>query len=61
MGRRLAEATKACRTRRTCGEILLRFFLVLVEAAVFFLAAALLVVALFAGVRFGGALLGGAL
>src|SRR6266852_6262120 len=46
MGRRLAEATKACRTRRTCGEIFLRFFLVLVEAAVFFLADVVL-----AGVR----------
>jgi len=60
MGRRLAEATKACRTRRTRGEILLRFFLVLAEAAVFFLAAVLLV-ALFAGVRLGDALLSGAL
>src|ERR1700730_12532948 len=39
MGRRLAEATNACRTRRTCGEIFLRFFLVLAEAAVRFLAA----------------------
>jgi len=61
MGRRLAEATKARRTRRTRGEILLRFFLVLAEAAVFFLAAVLLAVALFAGVRLGDALLSGAL
>jgi hypothetical protein len=30
MGRRLAEATKACRTRRTRGEMGLRFFLALV-------------------------------
>jgi hypothetical protein len=62
MGRRLAEATKACRTRRTCGEIFLRFFfLVLLEAAVFFLAAVPLVVALFVDVGLGDALLGGAL
>src|SRR4029077_10195366 len=55
MGRRLAEATKACRTRRTCGEIFLRFFLVLVEAAVFFLPDVAL-----AGARLAGALLTGA-
>ena len=36
MGRRLAEATKARRTRRTRGEIFLCLFLY-VEAAVFFL------------------------
>jgi hypothetical protein len=47
MGRRLAEATNACRTRRTCGEIFLRFFLVLAEAAVFFLADLALAGALF--------------
>src|ERR1700682_3030226 len=60
MGRRLAEATKACRTRRTCGEIFLRFFLVLVEAAVFFLADVLLAVAPFADVRLAGVVLTGA-
>jgi hypothetical protein len=38
MGRRLAEATKARRTRRTRGEMALCFFLVLVEAAAFFFA-----------------------
>src|SRR5260370_26852571 len=39
MGRRVAEATKACRTRRTRGEMVFRFFLflALAEAAVFFL------------------------
>src|ERR1700687_1001670 len=56
MGRRLAEATKACRTRRPRGEIFLRLFLVPVEAAVFFLADVAL-----AGVRFAGALLTDAL
>jgi len=66
MGRRLAEATKARRTRRTRGEMVLCFFLVLVEAAVFFLtgafltdarlAGALLTGALFADVRLAGAL-----
>src|SRR5580658_2915102 len=40
MGRRLAEATKACRTRRTCGEMGLRFFLAFAEARVLFLAGA---------------------
>src|SRR5450759_4676267 len=49
MGRRLAEATKARRTRRTCGEMVLRFFL-LPEAAVFFLT----------DVRLAGVLLAGA-
>ena len=34
MGRRLAEATKACRTRRTRGEIVLCVFLVPMEALV---------------------------
>jgi hypothetical protein len=57
MGRRLAEATKACRTRRTCGEIFLRFFLVLVEAAVFFLADVALAGVLLAGVLLAGVLL----
>jgi len=61
MGRRLAEATKARRTRRTRGDMVLCFFLLLVEAAVFFLtgalfAGALLTAALFADVRFAGAL-----
>src|ERR1700687_4035473 len=37
MGRRLADATKACRVRRTRGEMILCFFLVL--AAVFFVVA----------------------
>jgi hypothetical protein len=41
MGRRLADATKACRTRRTRGETALRFFRVLVEATGFFLAGVL--------------------
>jgi hypothetical protein len=36
MGRRLADATKAWRTRRTRGEMGLRFFLVVYPAAVFF-------------------------
>src|ERR1039457_5131815 len=45
MVRRLAEATKACRARRTRGEMVLRFFLVLVKADVFFF---------FAGARFAG-------
>src|SRR5713101_298108 len=59
MGRRLAEATKACRTRRTCGEIFLRFFLVLVEAAVFFLADVALAAVCLAGVLLTGAPLTG--
>src|ERR1035437_5176507 len=71
MGRRLAEATKACRTRRTRGEMVLRFFLFLApaEAAVFFLtdgflAGVLLVeagldVALFDVVLWAGALAAG--
>src|SRR5271167_2734932 len=50
MVRRLAEATKACRTRRTRGEMGLRFFLLLVEAAGFFLAGAVFAGAFFAGV-----------
>jgi len=33
MGRRLAEATKACRTRRTRGEMVLCFFFALVDEA----------------------------
>lgn len=33
MGRRLEEATKASRTRRTCGEGALRFFLLLAGLA----------------------------
>src|ERR1700732_5059534 len=57
MGRRLAEATKACRTLRTCGEMGLCFFLVRgVEVAVFFLADVAL-----AGVCLTGALLTGVL
>lgn len=40
MGRRLAEATKACLARSTRGEIGLRFFLGLLEETVFFLAGA---------------------
>jgi hypothetical protein len=36
MGRRLAEATKACRTRLTRGETVLCFFLVPVEAPAVF-------------------------
>jgi hypothetical protein len=50
MGRRLAEATKARRTRRTRGEMTLWFLLALVEAAGFF----------FASVFFAGVLLAGA-
>jgi hypothetical protein len=64
MGRRLAEATKACRTRRTRGEMGLCFFLValvamvrvLVEAAVFLEADVFLADVFVAGVRFAGAL-----
>jgi len=63
MGRRLAEATKARRTRRTRGEMVLRFllFLALVEAAVFFLAGVFFVrvgfdVVLFDVVLWAGAL-----
>jgi len=59
MIRRLAEATKARRTRRTRGEMALRFFLVvlvrvLVEAAGFFLAGVFLAAVFFAGVFFAG-------
>src|SRR5208282_4875824 len=51
MRRRLAEATKARRTRRTRGEMVLRLFLVLEEAAlVFFLTGALLTGVPLAGV-----------
>src|SRR5258706_3127243 len=59
MGRRLAEATKACRTRRTRGERGLRFFLELGEgeADVFLLAGGRLA----GGALFPGALLTGAL
>jgi len=70
MGRRLAEATKACRTRRTRGETGLRFFLVatvwvLPVVAVFleaglgaavFLAGARLAGSLFVGVGWAGVL-----
>src|ERR1039458_10899620 len=71
IGRRLAEATKACRTRRTWGEMVLRFFLFLApaEAAVFFLTDGLLAgvllveagldVALFDVVLWAGALAAG--
>src|SRR5208283_5954265 len=60
MRRRLAEATKARRTRRTRGEMVLRLFLVLEEAAlVFFLTGALLTGVLLAGVPLAGALSGG--
>jgi len=56
MRRRLAEATKARRTRRTRGEMVLRLFLVglvrvLVEAAGFFLAGVFLAAVFFAGAR----------
>jgi hypothetical protein len=56
MRRRLAEATKARRTRRTRGEMVLRFFLVvlervLVEAAGFFLAGVFVDAVFFAGAR----------
>src|SRR5258707_13505763 len=64
MGRRLAEATKACRTRRTRGERGLRFFLALGEgeAEVFLVAGGRLAGgALFAGALLTGALLDGAL
>jgi hypothetical protein len=61
MGRRLAEATKAWRTRRTRGEIGLRFFFVLVEATGFFLAGADLVDALFVDALFDDAAFAGAL
>src|SRR5258708_16901251 len=64
MGRRLGEATKACRTRRTRGERGLRFFLELGEgeADVFLLAGGRLAGgALFAGALLTGALLAGAL
>jgi len=57
MGRRLAEATKARRTRRTRGEAVLRFFLARVELEV---AGFFLTDVLFAGAVFVGALLGGA-
>jgi hypothetical protein len=57
MGRRLAEATKACRTRRTRGETGLRFLLLVVDATDFLLAGVLLaevgVAALFVGAFFG--------
>ena len=63
MGRRLAEVTKARRTRRTRGEMALRFFLflALVETVVFFLASVLLAevgldVVLFDAVLWAGAL-----
>jgi hypothetical protein len=36
MGRRLAEATKACRTRRTRGETALCFFLLVAAVDFFF-------------------------
>jgi hypothetical protein len=66
MGRRLAEATKARRTRRTRGETVLCFFLVLVEAAVFFFAGVLfaevgLDVVLFEAAVFDAVLAAGAL
>jgi Tfp pilus assembly protein PilN len=56
MKRRLAEATKARRTRRTRGEMVLRFFLVvlvrvLVEAAGFFLTGVFFAAVFFDGVR----------
>src|SRR5450755_1006240 len=51
MVRRLAEATKARRTRRTRGERVLCFFLLRTETAAFLLADAFL-----AGVRLAGAL-----
>lgn len=57
--RRLAEATKACRVRRTRGEIVFRFFLVLVEAAVFFFAVVFFDDVLFDGVRLAGVVLPG--
>jgi hypothetical protein len=60
MGRRLVEATKACRTRRTRGETGLCFFLVL-EAASFLLAGALLVETLLGGEFLAGLLLTGVL
>jgi len=65
MGRRLAEATKARRTRRTRGEMALRFFRVLVEAAALpfpgaRLAGGLLAVVLLAGVLLAGVLPDGA-
>jgi hypothetical protein len=60
MGRRLAEATKACRTRRTRGETGLRFLLLVVDATDFFLAGIFFVevgvAALFVGAFFGVAL-----
>src|ERR1039458_1708440 len=71
IGRRLAAATKACLTRRTWGEMVLRFFLFLApaEAAVFFLTDGLLAgvllveagldVALFDVVLWAGALAAG--
>src|SRR5208282_3658783 len=61
MRRRSAEATKARRTRRTRGEMVLCFFLALVEAAVFFLAGAFLAGARLAGVLLAGADLDGVL
>jgi hypothetical protein len=66
MVRRLAEATKACRARRTRGDIGLCFFLALVEATAFFLVITLfpcvfLAEVLFAGVRLTDELLAGVL
>jgi hypothetical protein len=55
MGRRLAEATKACRARRTRGETVLCFFLAPVDATGFRLAAVVFGV-VFAGVVFAAAL-----
>ncbi|MFY9645778.1 MAG: hypothetical protein WAK29_11410 [Terriglobales bacterium] len=61
MGRRLDEATKACRARRTRGETGLCLFRELVVEAVFFVfAGTFLVAPLFAAEDFAGARLAGA-
>ena len=54
MGRRLADATKACRTRRTRGDIVLCFLLLRLETAVLFVAPADLLAARFVDVVVAG-------
>jgi hypothetical protein len=64
MGRKLAEATKACRTRRTRGETVLRFFRVAtvwaLPVAAVFLEAGLEAAVFLAGVCSAGSLFVGA-
>ncbi len=57
----MADATKARRTRRTRGEMVLCFFLVLVEAAGFFLAGVFFAEVGFEAVLFDAVLRAGAL